>query len=311
LRDLLQAATWLNMAVTYSLERYSGITSETLTIRLLLALNYAAAILGGVVIAAYKQRVLKALGFAPLLPALAIAIITTAKAPLLVCAIMLVSAYIVTARRAERPTVASSGWRRWLAAALLVGGLLSASLFSLALRYGDATQADPDLVANQFSSYVFGYMAAWSAWATPENLFASPTTNGQLTFAGAFEALGLAARNPGLFSAIATNKVSAESNVFTAFRGLIEDISFPGALVAALAFAVMAGWCFVRLSRGTRFTWPAIYLIAYFNFIGWSPVVSIFIYNSVVFAFILAGILMYILNGEIEHRLQRAAVDGT
>jgi oligosaccharide repeat unit polymerase len=309
LRDLSQAATWLNMAATYSAERYSGISSETLGVRFLLALNYTGALLGGVLIAAYKPRALKVLGFVPLLAAVSITIITTAKTPFLVVTLMLVSAYIVIGRRAERPAVVTRGWHRTLAAALLVAGILSASLFSLSLRYGDASDKDPDLVSSRFQSYIFGYMAAWSAWATTENIFAAPTTGGKLTFAGAFEALNLGTREPGLNPPIAINDVAAESNVFTALRGLIADISFPAALLATFVCAALAGLCFRRLSQTVRFTLPAIYLMAYFTFVGWSPVVSIFIYNSILFAFILAGVLLFLFSREIEYQMGYSIAD--
>jgi oligosaccharide repeat unit polymerase len=137
----------------------------------------------------------------------------------------------------------------------------------------------------------FPYLGVFSSWlqtnAFSVNLHPSL---GQYTFAGVFELLHIHTRVAGLY----TDQVQIDGagyNIYTAFRGFIEDFTVPGALVflALVGFGAEIVYQLVR-SGNLRF---AGFLTAFYAATLWSFVVDLFIYNTIVLAFlILIGYLI-------------------
>jgi oligosaccharide repeat unit polymerase len=101
--------------------------------------------------------------------------------------------------------------------------------------------------------------------------------------------VGLRSRLVGVYSEYVTLE-DGESNIYTAFRGLIEDFSLPGAAVFCVLVGFMAGRAY-RFTVAGRTIWVAA-LAGYYVFVLWSPIISVFVYNSLILA-IVVGATMF------------------
>jgi len=79
------------------------------------------------------------------------------------------------------------------------------------------------------------------------------------------------------------------TNIYTLFRGLIQDFTLPGALIVLWIVGVIAGYAYNQTARG-HLTWMPI-LIAFYAF-ACDFLTSIFNYNSILFAWV--GLTVYI-----------------
>jgi hypothetical protein len=108
--------------------------------------------------------------------------------------------------------------------------------------------------------------------------------------------LGIAQRAQGLYDPIGLNDWSAESNVYSALRGLISDFGLPIAWLLIASLNAAAQTCWSRLRSGSG--WPAATLIltAFYAFVFWSPVVSVFAYNVVWLAFVTFAMFIWLFD---------------
>jgi oligosaccharide repeat unit polymerase len=109
--------------------------------------------------------------------------------------------------------------------------------------------------------------------------FRSALTNGYLTFVGIFDLLGIQARKTGLYDQY-VNLGGGDSwaNIYTAFRGLIQDFSIFGAIAYMGLIGFFSALSFGKCIQG-QIVWAAL-LVAMYGFIAWSPIVSFFTYTA-------------------------------
>jgi oligosaccharide repeat unit polymerase len=296
LADLFSLSTWLELALHYSNERYHGAYVESVTIRLLLAANYASAVLAGTLLTVSQNALSRVTSVLPVVAAALIAVLTTAKTPMLLTGVLLFSGSV--ALRAHPAWRSEPMQRRWIVLSALGAVVGVVAIASLALRYG-ADTTDSTLLLQRVSGYVFGHMVALSAWLAVENWNTLQPTFGAFSFAGVFEVLGFSQRSPGFYVPIGLNEWSNESNVFSAFRGLIIDFGFFGAwMVAALAGAVASeAYSRLRANRGGLASY--LTLSVFYAFSCWSPIVSVLAYNVVLLGLAIAGVTLMASRREL------------
>jgi oligosaccharide repeat unit polymerase len=149
---------------------------------------------------------------------------------------------------------------------------------------GVVIAADP----GRMKAAAFGYLSAFSQWMSgyrPDGLGL-----GVYTFGGLLDLAGLHPRAFGVYMSSVTLSGMEESNVYTAFRGLIEDFSFPGAMVICAGLGAVCGYGYGQLRRG-RMRW-ALGLSAFYAFVAWSPLGSLFVYNGLILAWCVAAVLL-------------------
>jgi len=284
---------WVEIAVKYSVARYQDQETETIFVRLLVGINYAGAMLAGVL---KGQDPDARRGFLPLLPILAcclITLVTTAKTPLML-GILCSFAGQFASRSSTSATVsaATSGRFRRIAGFVLVVIVL---LGSLVLRYGGADGLDLKLLVERTGSYAIGPVYAFSAWVSTGGIEVADPGLGRYSVAGIFELLGIGRRVSGFYEYITINDATADSNIFSALRGLIQDFYLPGALLFMLLLGLCAQILAMRRSDGPWERAISVgFLSAIYLFLGWSPIISIFNYNGVHFAVLVVflGLLM-------------------
>jgi oligosaccharide repeat unit polymerase len=298
LTDLGSFSSWLELAVYYSGQRYGGEYVEPFVIRVLLAANYAGALLAGVLLGVSNRPLARAVGALPIVAAALITVLTTAKTQMLLSAVLFVSG--ITAHQVNtlwRRATLRPAWRL-LATSIFLLGIGSVATVSLALRYG-AEGSDATLLLTRIWGYLFGHMVALSAWLSVENWNQLQPTLGAFTFAGAYEVLGLTQRTAGFYGTIGLNQWAIESNVFTALRGMVLDFGFFGAWALALLIGMVSGHAYTRLRSATGGGVSLLCLATFYAFACWSPIVSVLAYNVVLLATVIAGVALIIASGEL------------
>lgn len=300
LSQLADGSAWLDLAVRYSVARYQESFVEPVSIRLLVAANYAGAITGGVLLATGPGFARRLLGVASVLAATMITIITTAKTVMLVTALFTLGGWLSFRVAVPPEPGRRRAMQRWLVSAALFVVLAAIGTASLILRYGGGATAD--VVAGRVGGYLFGHMAALSAWLAVEDWSQLQHTWGALSFAGPAEVLDLTARTtPGFYDPIGLNTWAAESNVFTALRGAITDFGLIGAWLTAMLVGALGGHCYARLKRGDGGTSASMVGMAvFYGFAAWSPLVSILAYNVIMLAIVITVLTLDLAWTEIR-----------
>lgn len=294
LASLLSFEGWIENAAYFSIARYFDDYVEPLPLRVLSAMNYCGALLGGVLMAVGTRRLHRVLAVLPLLFGVLMTVITTAKAGSLLCTLFFVSSYGAMTCNDGRNRVEGATFPA-IAGVAALGGV---TILAMVLRYGPDDSFAAGLLGERLASYIFGHMAALSAWLDWDGVAATGPLFGLRSFAGIAEALDLTQRTPGLYAAIPRGIVAGGTNVFTAFRGLIEDFTLPGAFLVMGCSSSLAGYAFEVLRSGRRSPYAIVTLAGFYAFIGWSAVINVFMYNVVVLAFgVFTMVMLYLRIG--------------
>lgn len=278
-----------------AVSRYSGDIGGSIALQALLVFVYAAPLLGGYLLSYFKKRKHKILSIISIIPALLSFIVSNEKAILLVCIVFWVSAFLVgfLARHRRFPRITK---KIFIGITLGIVILLSLFVLSMMMRLGAVDQYSlADVSQKIASSYAFGHMPAL------DSVFTNIIPNqglalGGYTLYGLSDSLGLMERVQGVYSDYFVYGMT-NANIYTAFRGLIVDFGYVGALVlhglmgAVVAKVVLNLKYHRKSSTGSQWM-----LVVVYSFILFSFTVSIFSYLSLVFALILFAIFCKLIQ---------------
>jgi oligosaccharide repeat unit polymerase len=235
---------------------------------------FPAAFLSGILVALSTSRLKKTLSLVWLVPVLLIATTLASRFGTTMAIGCWVAAYLATKVYESGGSIRFG--KKALLTAVLVFALCVALYVALGVvrghEYGDVSDDSAQLRSN-----LFGYLAVFDSFVKNESTF--NLTFGQYSLAGTFDLLGLKKRVAALDYEPVMLQNGTPSNVYTAFRGLIQDFSLPGALLLCLACGVLCGSAYTRACSGK--IGSVLILAGYYSFFLWSPIVSIFNYNSV------------------------------
>lgn len=268
-------------------ERYVAGRSYPAVIRALLAWPYAAALLGGFSYPCVSSRRHKLLAAATIIPAILLSIVTAIRASTLFAVACWAAAYI-----AVRVCSSRGSYRIWragfvLKAAIGLGVAVCFALIIQVLRGGFEQVDDLAVTWEHLRPGFLGYLAAFSEWdrVGPEKL-----SWGFYTFGGLFEMIGIRSREIGVYTT-SVNLSGTDTNIYTVFRGLIEDFGYSGALAALSIAGFIAGWAYRQVRRGRH--WYCLILAAFYACCIWSPIASFFVYNGLVLAWMVGAIALW------------------
>jgi oligosaccharide repeat unit polymerase len=265
-----------------AIERNGGTWLEPAAARVLTTALYLGAMLAGLMLGIRNTGSKRWLALAVFLPSVLITVILTTKSSLLLPMALGVSAYAATCVAAGRPP--RLNLKRTALLAGLVAVLAAAFVLIQMVRYAGWSQGRPLAVVELLWLDTFPYLGAFSIWFQHSAMSASLHPSlGQYTFAGVFELLHIHSRVAGLYTdQVLINGVGY--NIYTAFRGLIEDFTVPGALLflVVVGFGVQLAY---RRVRSGDLAYVGI-LAAFYAATLWSFVVDVFIYNTIVLAFV-------------------------
>jgi hypothetical protein len=137
--------------------------------------------------------------------------------------------------------------------------------------------------SGQVRNYMFGMPAAFAEWFDSDQHHAAQW--GALTLPGPFAVLGIHARTLGTYTDSASTVGIEGTNVFTIFRGLVEDFTLGGAFLICGLWGFLGGRTY---SRGSLATGSLLGLSAYYSVALFSPLYFLFGFNGPLFAWIVA-----------------------
>lgn len=278
-----------------SVERYAG-EQTPLLVRLLVTWTYPAALLSGISYVLARSRRERILCFSVLLPALTFSLVQAARANALIAVALGAGGYLATRAMLGTDQFRLGSKNTLLLLAAAVAASLSFFLMVDLFRTNIADEqprTEVDVDWGRVKSATVGYLGVFSHWVDkPDGLSSGQLDMGLYTFGGLFEALGLHPRDLGVYDEMVTLDANDHySNIYTAFRGLVQDFSLPGAVAICLLIGYLAGWAY--RSGGPSQAWPFLTLAAFYSFMIWSPIGSVFVYNGPILAIGVAVVLLH------------------
>jgi oligosaccharide repeat unit polymerase len=259
--------------------------NEPFLVRILVMWTFPAALLGGMCFGMSDRRSARILAFSSYLPSLLFALMVAARTGLMVATCCWAAGFLSIHAYRNRGQFRFS--RKSTIGVILVAALLVGVFVGLDLvrgkEYGDTSGA---IIRIQGS--VLGYLAVFSNWITTDHN--QELGFGAFTVAGAFDFLQIKTRLHGLYSEVLSFEAGEDSNIYSAFRGLIQDFTLPGALLVSAFWGFLAGFAYRRAAAG-GLRWIVL-VGAYYAFFFWSPIVSLFNYNGVILAFLVAFLVL-------------------
>ncbi|MCW5793369.1 MAG: oligosaccharide repeat unit polymerase [Nitrospira sp.] len=295
--DLLSTDAVAAMAQFFSTARYAEEYRPPTIVQTFLVFMYASALLGGVWFACSPGSYLRMLAFFPFIPAILITVVQTTRAPMLFQMVFWLSAYWgmkIFKDGTTRPLFTKKAifFVPALGCVLLFG-------FSMVLltRYDLTLDALLPVVWPRFiRGDVVGYLIAFGEWLKSEKYMDIAPSFGAITFGGIFEALGIKNRVLGIHADVIDidlGEFSTDTNIYTVFRGLIEDFTLPGSLVILFCVGVIGGTGYRMVARQAVAGLPL--LISFYWFALWSPIAAVTTYNTLIVAFLMFAIYVMFL----------------
>lgn len=166
---------------------------------------------------------------------------------------------------------------------------------SMLFRVGDFSIKTQTEIQGKFVNYAFGSYYAFNDWFINNVHDLKILGFGVNTFMGIFNLLGLVTREQGVYKIMYTNS-PWNTNVYTAFRGILEDYGLIGFLFFAFMFGVVTGIVYKKYINRKKLRHMCLlgmcYLFVFFSVLG-SP----FVYSSL--SFVLLVTILFIKWGGI------------
>jgi hypothetical protein len=142
---------------------------------------------------------------------------------------------------------------------------------------------------------MFSHITGFTTWM--KNYHFTGLSFGTNTFSGPLDNLGIIEREIGYYTDRVLLSSSLYTNIYTAFRGMIQDFSIPGTLIAAFGSGMAASISFDRCLHG-KFIW-LVPLSLFYAFTMYTPIISIFNYTSVMMAWIILFVILLFFNKKL------------
>jgi oligosaccharide repeat unit polymerase len=294
----LSSAGLLAIGSLLSVARYSG-QNEPFIFRVLYMWVYPAALLGGIAFGFAGSRKSKLICFAAAIPALVYVFVETAKAGLLFVMCCWFAGYMAMKVVTGHERFRLLNRKILIVAAMCVIAGIALFVVTDSIRGRSEDQGVVLAVDTiRMKAAAFGYLSAFSQWmngSRPEGL-----GFGAYTIGGLFDLAGVHPRAMGVYTSSVTLPGLEDNNVYTAFRGLIEDFSFPVALAICAVLGALCGYGYEQLRRG-RLRW-VLGVSAFYAFVAWSPLGSLFVYNGPILAWCIAALLLTVGTSPVVKR---------
>lgn len=296
LQALLSMQDLLNLNKEMSEMRYSGAEVHDMVSQVFLIFSYTAPLMGGF---CYRgvNKLTKVVCILTLIPGLFIALTQSMKMVMMTGFILWFTGYIVCSFSYGKPIKIKA--KNIVYSILGMFGFFLLLFSSMVLRTGEISERTILDISEKFFTYALGHFHCFDFWYTSYE----PTNYswGTKTFMGLSNLMGLEERVQGIYTEymqVGKNGYHGISNVFTAFRPLIEDFGEAGsyAIMFALGFISKLSLKYLT-ARKTVFLNQTV-LSALYAYLIWSFTASFFAYTSYLAMFFLAYFLFRLLQKE-------------
>lgn len=308
LSSLFDVQSLISVSNQLYVQRYDELAPPTPPLsRALLPFVYLAPAASGILFALRKEKRWKILALLAFLPAVFVTILQTTKGAVLYAMVLWFSGYFATRLRLGKLAVFTKGH---LVVAVVIGSAVTVFFFAVSFaRLASTDAALLGVVVLKLVTAAFGHMNVFSQWLTEYWNQPFEPGLGKTVFSGPLELMGYSQRIPGLFDELIELVAGDTSNIFTAFRPLIQDFTIPGALVI-LAFMGFIGGVGFRLVAAGRWSGVPLLLIAYQTTM-WTPITWLWIYNSLTATMVAMAVIVFIVRlwrGRTHHAGRVAAL---
>ena len=276
--DLLTPQGLLNINSAAAKARYlSGNYLTGVYTQAFLMLVYLLPLIGGWNMAFSLRKRRRVLCGLTVAPSLFVLLTQNTKAAFIGAVLLFISGFL-TAQVYRKGRFFRLGARSLRVLIPLAAAFLVLNYVSFILREGGASASIFGKINSKSLNYLLGQIPAFNYWFSTGAGSTQPTF-GLRTFYSVSDALGLMKRSPGIYS---TKLVTAnlDTNVYTAFRPLIEDFTALGALAVVFGTGIASGLCFARLKSGRAGSLCAAFTAAIYFYILYSFITSPWAYAS-------------------------------
>jgi oligosaccharide repeat unit polymerase len=285
----------VQMAAKWTFLRYDGFI-DPWPLRLAAIWVYPPALLGGILFALSRSFRDKSIAIASLLPGLLLTVLSGGRAAFLVAGVCWLGG--CWSARGYRPETRrgflnlKSGLLLGAGAMALLGLYAGVNSLRGAKDASDARDLSLEFNSGQIRNYMFGMPAAFAEWFDREQQDSAKW--GALTFAGPYALLGIRQRTLGTYTDSAPTVGLEGTNIFTIFRGLVQDFTLAGAFLISGLWGFLGGrnYCQRSLRPGTMLGLSAFYAVALF-----SPLICLFSFNSPIVAWVVTWSVLRSRNG--------------
>jgi len=292
----------------------SGQINVTLYLRVQEILAFLSAVLGGMILSSFATKKMRAwIMFLSFASGSYIAVAQSSKWTLFSCLAMFYAGILVErASRGEMVLLKRGSVKKLGLAVTLLVGIAAASFLSRGLQNSD----DSDLITNRLEFYFASYscehlygFSDWLAYTLGEHSQISytqePSTHGFYTFMTLYRTLGYNKAVPaGTFDDYYSYEDTIKGNIYTAFRGMIQDFGILGSVLVMFLIGASFNLAFHLMLRSMGILSICIFLFAT-QFIYSSFGVSIFTWSWIYFTFPALYATLY-LNRRILSKQDRS-----
>ena len=275
----------------YYIDRNTGIFTIPWAVKGFMYFVYTASLLGGLT-TRFSEGRMKLICLLPLLIGLLQGAILAVRSGLLISIVLWLSGWL-----AVKVLVNDLKFRPRTVVISLLGFSLFILLF-ISLKWLRSGGDDPFLVLYLLENVrigMFGHITAFTTWIRDYHY--TGLSFGSNTFSGPLDLLGIQDREIGYYKEHVLLSSGLYTNIYTVFRGLVQDFSIPGTLIIAFGSGMAARICFDRCLHG-KFIW-LIPLSLFYTFTMYSPIISIFNYSSVMMAWVIFFVVLSLLNKKL------------
>jgi oligosaccharide repeat unit polymerase len=271
-----------------------------------LSLVYLLPLIGGWNFIFSKKSFTKILCLCTVIPSLLVLLTQNTKAAFIGSVLLFLCSFI-TAKFHKSSAFFKIKARRLLLLIPAAAAFLLLNYVSFFLRAGHISGSLFMAVNNKVLNYLLGQIPAFNHWFSTTSTIL-PHTFGLKTFHSLTESLGLSKRVPGIYT-LKLVTVHLNTNVYTAFRPLIEDFSAFGAIALLLVVGIASGLCFHRIRLGRARCLDIVFITALYFYIFYAFITSPFEYVSYSLAVVLFYVYLIIMRKHVV--LNRREPDDT
>ena len=272
----------------FSMDRYHGAVVIPQTVRLMMYLLYPASLMGGIAFINVSKKWQKIFLIIPIVLSIGFAFLLTTRSTILLSVILWSSGLFTSKIFHHDGKTKILKFQSLIILIFTFAGFTGIFILTAWLRDAGG-EIFIDAMIDNVSAYFFGYLSSFTQWIQVYNqkniLF------GMVTFAGPADLLGLTERELGFYNEVSVLGES-HTNIFTALRGIIHDFSIIGGFLYFGIFGFIGTMAY-NACFNKRILW-IIPLSIFYAFTIYSPLISIFNYNSILFSWIILGFTIII-----------------
>ncbi len=268
----------------FSMDRYTDVVVMPISIRLLMYFLFPASLIAGIVLRFIDSRWKKGILFLPIILSVGYAFLLTTRSTIILSLVLWVSGYF--AAKIIKKDEKTSFFNIQSLFLIIFFGSSFVGIFVLTAWLREAGgEFILSVVVENIRAYFFGYLSSFTQWA--QNYSYDHLSMGLITFAGPADLVGLTDRGLGFYDEISILGDS-HTNIFTALRGIIHDYSIFGGFIFFLLFGFLSTFAYMKCTQN-QILW-IIPLSIFYAFTIYSPLISIFNYNSIIASWVILAI---------------------